>query len=53
MYDARQAFIKSESDEKFRYALWHQVRTSFEVKYVTGDKALRDEQTIIARDQSQ
>ena len=39
MHDARQAFIKSESDEKFRQALRHQVRTSSEVKHVTGDKA--------------
>ena len=38
MHDARQAFIKSESDEKLRRALQHQVRTSSEVKYVTEDK---------------
>ena len=38
MHDARQAFIKSESDEKLRRAFQHQVRTSSEVKYVTGDK---------------
>ena len=39
MHDARQAFIKSESDEKFRQTLRHQVRTSSEVNHVTGDKA--------------
>ena len=39
IHDARQAFIKSESDEKFRRALRHQIRTSSEVKHVTGDKA--------------
>ena len=38
MHDARQVFIKSESDEKLRRALRHQVRTSSEVKYVTGGK---------------
>ena len=38
MHDARQAFIKSESNEKLRLALWHQVRISSEVKYLTGDK---------------
>ena len=38
MHDARQAFIKSESDEKLRRAFQYQVRTSSEVKHVTGDK---------------
>ena len=38
MHDARKAFIKSESDEKLRRALRHQVRTSSEVKYVIGNK---------------
>ena len=38
MHDARQAFIKSESDEKLRLALRHHVRTSSEIKYLTGDK---------------
>ena len=38
IHDARQAFMKSESDEKLSRALRHQVSTSFEVKYVTGDK---------------
>ena len=36
MHDARQAFMKSESDEKLRRVLRHQVRTSCELKYVTG-----------------
>lgn len=53
MHDAIQAFIESESDEKLRLDLQHPVRTRSEVKYVTGDKVLRDEQTIIGRDQSQ
>ena len=35
---ARQAFIASESSEKLRRALRHNVRTSGDVKYVTGDK---------------
>ena len=38
MDDVRRAFIKSESDEKLRWALRHQFRTRSEVKYVTGDK---------------
>ena len=38
MHDARQDFIKSESDKKLRRALRRQIRTSSEVKYVTGDK---------------
>ena len=38
MDDVRQAFIKSESDEKLRRALRHQFRASSEVKYITGDK---------------
>ena len=38
MHDARQAFMKSESDEKLRRVLRHQVRTSSELKkYVTAD----------------
>ena len=41
MHDARQAFIKSESDKKLRQALWHQVRTSSEVRYVADDKVLQ------------
>ena len=38
MHNARQAFIKAEADEKLRRALRHQVRTSSEVKFITGDK---------------
>ena len=38
LHDARQAFIKSKSEEKLRRALRHQDRASSEVKYVTGDK---------------
>ena len=41
MHDARQAFIKSESAKKLRQALWHQVRTSSEVRYVADDKVLQ------------
>ena len=39
MDDARQAFIKSESDEKLRGAFRHQGRISSEVKYVTGGES--------------
>ena len=54
MHDDRQAFIKSESDEKLTRALRHQARTSSEVKYVTGDKYItRDEQMTIRRNQPQ
>ena len=45
MHDAIQAFIKSESDEKLRQALRHQVRISSEVKYVTVDKLYYKRQT--------
>ena len=45
MHDARQAFIKSESDEKLRRALRHQVRISSEVKYVTEDELYYMKQT--------
>ena len=45
MHDARQAFIKSESDKKLRRALRHQIRASSEVKYVTGDKVYYKRQT--------
>ena len=38
MHNARKAFIKAEADEKLRRALRHQVRTSSEVKFITGDK---------------
>ena len=57
LHDAGQAFIKSESDEKLRQALWHQVRTSSEVKYenmLMGIKCIiSEEQTAIRRDQPQ
>ena len=46
MYDTREeAFTKSKSNEKVRQALWHQVRRSSEVKYVTGDKVYHKRQT--------
>ena len=45
MHDARQAFIKSESDEKLRRAFQYQVRTSSEVKYATGDKVYYKRET--------
>lgn len=38
LHAARQAFIASESSEKIRRALQHNVRTSTEQKYVTNDK---------------
>ena len=38
MHAARRAHIQSESDEKVRRALRHNVRTSGEVDFVTGDK---------------
>ena len=38
LHYARQAYIKSESCEKLRRAMRHQVRSSTEVKYFTGDK---------------
>ena len=45
LHDARQTFIKSESDEKMKQALRHQVRTRSELKYVTGMNYItRDEQ---------
>ena len=37
MHAARQAHIRSESSEKVKRALSHNVRTSGEIKYVTGD----------------
>ena len=37
MHAARKAFIASESSEKIRRALSHNVRTSNDVKYYTGD----------------
>ena len=38
LHNARQAFIKSESSEKIRRALRHNIRSSGDVKYVTGDR---------------
>ena len=35
---AREAFIKAESDEKLKRALQHNIRSSNNVKFVTGDK---------------
>jgi len=37
IHSARKAFIESENNEKIRRALLHNVRTSSEIKYVTGD----------------
>ena len=37
LHAAREAHIQSENNEKIRRALRHNVRTSGEVKYVTGD----------------
>ena len=37
LHSARRAFIVSENDEKIKIALWHNVRTGGEVKYVIGD----------------
>ena len=42
MHDARQAFIKSGSDEKLRRALRHQVRTSSEVNMLLGLSILQE-----------
>ena len=38
LHKARQAFIASESSEKIRRALRHNVRTSGDIRYFTGDK---------------
>ena len=38
LHKAREAFMKSESSEKVRRALRHNVRSSGDVKYVTGDR---------------
>ena len=40
LYSARRAFISSENDEKIRRALCHNIRTSGNVKYVTGDSVI-------------
>ena len=37
IHNARRAFIESENNEKIRRSLLHNVRTSGEIKYVTGD----------------
>ena len=37
LHKAREAFIRSESSEKVRRALRHNVRTSADVRYVNGD----------------
>ena len=37
LHKARQAFIASESSEKLRRALRHNVRTTGDIKYITGD----------------
>ena len=38
LHKARQAFVASESSEKIKRALRHNVRTSGDIKYFTGDK---------------
>ena len=38
MHAARQAYIRSESCEKVRRALRHNIRTTGEIRYVTGDR---------------
>ena len=38
-HSARRAFIASENDEKIKRAFCHTIRTSGEVKHVTGDNA--------------
>lgn len=35
---AREAFIRQESDEKIRRALQHNIRSSNDIKFVTGDR---------------
>lgn len=37
LHKAREAFIASENSEKIRRALAHNIRTSGDIKYVTGD----------------
>ena len=37
LHNAREAFIQSENSERIRRALRHNIRTSGEVKYITGD----------------
>ena len=38
LHAARQAYVSSESSEKIRRALNHNIRSSGDVKYLTGDK---------------
>ena len=38
LHKAREAFISSENSEKIRCALSNNIRTSGDVKYITGDK---------------
>ena len=38
LHKAREAFIQSEHSERIRRALSHNIRTSGDVKYVTGDQ---------------
>ena len=40
MHKARTAFIASENDERIKRALSHNVRTSSEIRYITGDTVL-------------
>ena len=40
LHSAREAFIASENSERIRRALIHNVRTSGEIKYLTGDVVL-------------
>ena len=37
LHNAREAFIQSENNERIRRALRHNIRTSGEIKYITGD----------------
>jgi len=38
LHKAREAFIQSEHSERIRRALAHNIRTSGEIKYITGDQ---------------
>ena len=38
LHKAREAFIASENSEKIRRALSHNIRTSGDIKYITGDQ---------------
>ena len=40
LQSARKAFISSENDERIRRALSHNVRSSSEIKYISGDTVL-------------